>query len=127
MARIVDLSIYLENDVLSDPPLLAPKIEYRKHGDTLAEFMKLIPGTREDDYPDREAAAAEWVHATTHSGTHLDAPWHYHSTMDARFGDPKPSITIDQVPLDWCFKPGVKLDFRDRPDGYVCTPADVEA
>ena len=127
MARIVDLSIYLENDVLSDPPLLAPKIEYRKHRDTLAEFMKLIPGTKEDDYPDREAAAAEWVHATTHSGTHLDAPWHYHSTMDARFGDPKPSITIDQVPLDWCFKPGVKLDFRDRPDGYVCTPADVEA
>ena len=65
MARIVDLSIYLENDVLSDPPLLAPKIEYRKHRDTLSEFMKLIPGTKEDDYPDREAAAAEWVHATT--------------------------------------------------------------
>ena len=127
MSRIVDLSIYLENDVLSDPPLLAPKIEYRKHRETLSEFMKLIPGTREDDYPDREAAAAEWVHATTHSGTHLDAPWPYHSTMDARFGDPKPSITIDQVPLDWCFKPGVKLDFRDRPDGYVCTPGDVEA
>jgi kynurenine formamidase len=89
--------------------------------------MKLIPGTREEDYPDREAAAAEWVHATTHSGTHLDAPWHYHSTMDARFGPPKPSMTIDEVPLDWCFRPGVKLDFRDRPDGYVCTAADVEA
>ncbi|MCP6237392.1 cyclase family protein, partial [Klebsiella pneumoniae] len=24
-----------------------------------------------------------------------------------------------------CFQPGVKLDFRDRPDGYVCTPEDV--
>ena len=119
MPRFVDLSIYLENDVLSDPPPLAPKIEYRKHHDTLPEFMKLIPGTKEDDYPDREAAAAEWVHATTHSGTHLDAPWHFHSTMDAKFGGPKPSITIDQVPLDWCFRPGVKLDFRDRPDGYV--------
>jgi len=127
MSRIVDLSIYLENDVLSDPAPLAPRIEYRKHHETLSEFMKLIPGTTADDYPDCQAAAAEWVHATTHSGTHLDAPWHYHSTMDARFGDPKPSITIDQVPLDWCFKPGVKLDFRDRPDGYVCTPADVEA
>ena len=92
MARIVDLSIYLENDVLSDPPLLAPKIEYRKHRDTLAEFMKLIPGTKEDDYPDREAAAAEWVHATTHSGTHLDAPGYFNA-------DPK-AIGIDHVPLE---------------------------
>jgi hypothetical protein len=67
MPRIVDLSIYLENDVLSDPPMLAPKIEYRTHRETLPEFMKLIPGTKEDDYPDREAAAAEWVRATTHT------------------------------------------------------------
>ena len=31
------------------------------------------------------------------------------------------------MPLDWCFQPGVKLDFRDLPDGYVVTPADIEA
>ena len=86
MPRFVDLSIYLENDVLSDPPMLAPKIEYRKHQDTLSEFMTLLPGTKEDDYPDREAAAAERVQLTTHNGTHLDAPWHYHSTMDAKLG-----------------------------------------
>ena len=42
--RFVDLSIYLENDVLSDPPLLAPKITYQKHQDTLPEFMAMIPG-----------------------------------------------------------------------------------
>jgi hypothetical protein len=29
--RFVDLSIYLENDVLSDPPMLAPRIEYQNH------------------------------------------------------------------------------------------------
>ena len=23
------------------------------------------------------------------------------------------AITIDEVPLEWCFQPGVKLDFRD--------------
>jgi len=36
------------------------------------------------------------------------------------------AITIDEVPLDWCFQNGVKLDFRDKPDGYVVTAQDVE-
>ena len=36
-------------------------------------------------------------------------------------------MTIDEVPLDWCFQPGVKLDFRQFPDGYVATAKDVEA
>jgi kynurenine formamidase len=125
--RFVDLSIYLENEVLSDPPSLAPKIEYQKHGDTLAEFIAMIPGTRAEDYPDGEAAAAEWVRLTTHSGTHLDAPYHFHSTMDRKLkGEPQRSITIDEVPLEWCFQPGVKLDFRHFPDGYVATAHDVE-
>ena len=31
------------------------------------------------------------------------------------------------MPLDWCFQPAVKLDFRHLPDGYVATPGDVEA
>jgi kynurenine formamidase len=77
--------------------------------------MAMLPGTKADDYPDGEAAAAEWVTLTTHNGTHLDAPWHFHSTMDARLGEARPSITIDEVPLEWCFQPGVKLDFRHFP------------
>jgi kynurenine formamidase len=122
MARkFVDLSIYLENDVLSDPLPLAPRIEYQKHRDTVPEFLRMLPGVVADDFPDGEAAAAEWVRLTTHSGTHLDAPWHFHSTMNKG----ERAITIDEVPLEWCFQPGVKLDFRDRPDGYVCTAKDV--
>ena len=31
------------------------------------------------------------------------------------------SWTIDEVPLDWCLQPGVKLDFRHFADGYVAT------
>ena len=127
MPSLVDLSIYLENDVLSDPPALAPKIEYQKHAETMPEFLHMLPGTKATDFPDQEAAAAEWVRLTTHSGTHLDAPYHFHSTMDAKLGEAKPSMTIDQVPLDWCFRPGVKLDFRHFADGYVATAKDVEA
>ena len=37
------------------------------------------------------------------------------------------AIAIDEVPLEWCMNPGVKLDFRHFEDGYVATSADVEA
>jgi kynurenine formamidase len=37
------------------------------------------------------------------------------------------AITIDEVPLEWCFQRGVKLDFRHFLDGYVVTATDVEA
>jgi len=120
--RLVDLSIYLENHVLSDPPMLAPKITYQTHHETMREFNALLPGTTPEDFPDGEAAAAEWVTLTTHNGTHLDAPYHFHSTMNKG----ERSITIDEVPLDWCFQPGVKLDFRHFADGYVATAHDVE-
>ena len=113
--RLVDLSIYLENDMLSDPPPLAPRIEYQKHHDTIGEFLKMLPGVKAEDFPEGQAAAAEWVHLSTHNGTHLDAPWHFHSTMNKG----ERSITIDEVPLEWCFQPAVKLDFRHLPDGCV--------
>jgi kynurenine formamidase len=95
---------------------------YQKHKETVPEVSSMLPGVKAEDFPDGEAAAAEWVQLSTHSGTHLDAPWHFHSTMNHG----ERSITIDEVPLDWCFQPGIKLDFRDRPDGYVCTALDVE-
>jgi kynurenine formamidase len=53
----------------------------------------------------------------------MDAPWHYASTMDGG----KPALTIDEVPLEWCFQPGVKLDFRDRPHGHLVSAAELEA
>ena len=122
--RFVDLSITLENEVVTDPPFMRPKITYQTHGETVAELNHFFPGVTAEDTPDGAGfAAAEWVTLTTHNGTHLDAPYHFHPTMD---GGAR-AITIDEVPLDWCFRPGVKLDFRVFPDGYVVTAADVEA
>jgi len=37
----------------------------------------------------------------------------------------KRAITIDEVPLEWCFQSGVKLDFTELDDGYVVTKNDV--
>ena len=119
----VDLSIFLENDVLSDPPAFAPKIEYFTHENTFAQIEPFFPGLQKGDLPDGEGWAVELVQLSTHNGTHLDAPYHFASTMDGG----KRALRIDEVPLEWCFQPGVKLDFRHFADGYVVTAADVEA
>lgn len=127
MARkFVDLSIFLENDVVSDPPAFKPKIEYFSHENTYEQIEPFFPGLKKTDLPDGEGWAMERVQLSTHNGTHLDAPYHFHSTMDQSLGEKKPSIAIDQVPLEWCFQPGVKLDFRHFEDGYVVTAQDVQ-
>jgi kynurenine formamidase len=120
--KIIDLSIFIENDVVSDPELYRPKITYIDHKASVPELAGFFPGLRPEDLPDGEAWAIEKVELITHNGTHLDAPYHFASTMDE--GDR--AITIDEVPLDWCFQPGVKLDFRHFADGYVVTADDVD-
>ncbi len=127
--RYVDISMTLENDIVSDPPFLKPTITYEVHADTRHELENFFPGADLDGMRGGEPfCASEWVKLTTHSGTHVDAPWHYHPQQDAALpGGARASQTIDQMPLEWFFNPGVKLDFRDKPNGYVVTAADIEA
>ena len=48
----------------------------------------------------------------THNSTHVDAPWHYNSTIAG-----EPAQTIDELPLDWFFSDGVVLDMTAKADG----------
>ncbi len=121
--KLIDLARPLENTVYADPPGLGPKIDYMNHQQTAQQLLGFFPGVTADELPGREGWAVESVTLSTHNGTHLDAPYHYHSTMD---GGAR-AITIDEVPLEWCWGRGVKLDFRAFEDGYVATPADIEA
>src|SRR5271163_3877133 len=125
--RLIDISSPLKAGIASDPPRSLPQIQYLDHHQTapaMAEYM----GVSLDQLPDGEYAAVERVTISTHNGTHLDAPYHYFSTMNhALKPGGEPSMRIDEVPLEWCFQPAVKLDFRHFDDGYVATPADVQA
>ncbi len=85
-------------------------------------MLQFFDGLKAEDLPDGQGWAVEQVQLSTHNGTHLDAPWHFHPTMNRG----ERSWTIDEVPLEWCLQPGVKLDFRHFPDGYVATAKDVE-
>ena len=126
--QLIDISIPLENGVKSDPPHALPHIDYIDHKASVARMAKSFPGLTPDNLPDGEYAAVERVQISTHNGTHLDAPYHFHSSMNhALKPGGEPSATIDEIPLEWCYQPGVKLDFRHFDDGYVVTAADVEA
>jgi kynurenine formamidase len=121
--RIIDISVALQSDIASDPPGNEPRIAYIDHKQSAPEVCRFFPGLSPADLPDGEGWAVERLEISTHNGTHLDAPRHFASTMDGG----RRAITIDEVPLEWCFQPGVKLDFRHFPNGHVVTAADVEA
>ena len=121
--RFIDLSAPIEMGVAADPPFMAPDIVYHTHRETAAQVCGFFPGLSPSDLPDGEGWAMEEVRLSTHNGTHVDAPWHYASTMDGG----QRAITIDEIPLDWCFRPGVKLDFRDFADGHVVSAGEIEA
>ncbi|MFO7857279.1 MAG: cyclase family protein [Paracoccaceae bacterium] len=126
--RFLDLSVALEADIASDPEIMAPEIDYQGHAETAGQIASFFPGLEPGQLPDGEGWAVERLRIATHNGTHLDAPYHHHSTMNRRItpGGER-AWTIDEVPLDWCFRPGVKLDFRECPDGHVVGALELEA
>jgi kynurenine formamidase len=80
--RLIDISIPLENEVPADPPLQKVSITYLAHDETAAQIGGLFPRLKPEQLPEGQGWAAERVAISTHNGTHVDAPWHYHPTMD---------------------------------------------
>ncbi len=120
--RFVDLSISIEPKLPSDPPMMIPKIDYIDHSQGAEQMAEFFPGLSKDQLPEGLGWAVEFVTLTTHSGTHLDAPYHYHPTMDQG----KQALTIDEIPLEWCLGDGVLLDFRHKGDGERITVQDLK-
>jgi kynurenine formamidase len=121
--KIIDISRPIQHHTVNDPPVQVTEIQHISHQEGTDEMLAFFPGATKDDLPDGVGWAIDKVFLGTHSGTHLDAPYHYHPTMDGG----KPAYTIDQVPLDWCIGPGVKLDFSSFPAGYLIHSWDIDA
>lgn len=115
---VYDLSQRLTNDTSEFEPM-PHVIEYFDHEDT-APLVEAKFGLPRKLWLDGQVWAHERVTLTTHSGTHIDAPYHYHPTSSGR-----PARTIDEVPFQWLMGDGVVLDMRacDRVAGV--TESDV--
>lgn len=73
------------------------------------------------DLPDEEFLSLETVHCPVHIGTHMDYSFHYGSRSEGR-----PSKTINELPLEWCFGDGVVLDFTYKKPGEVISRKEVQ-
>jgi kynurenine formamidase len=117
---IIDLSATIENANIS--PVDRTEIAYHGHAEG-AEMIQNIFGVSPDLIRNREGwAVEEFTYFHTHGTTHVDAPWHYNSEIGG-----KPAPTIDELPLDWFFADGVKLDMRHKGDGEAVTTEDIES
>lgn len=85
--------------------------------------MQAIFGCEPEDfsYSHGHGWAIEILTTSSHTATHIDAPYHYGATSEG-----KPARRIDEVPLEWCFGPGVVLDMRSKKHGETITIADLE-
>jgi kynurenine formamidase len=120
--RLIDLSLPLEHRAASEP--WPPQIRYARHdGEGLRQMQHLF-GVRPQDlvWSNGLGWAVEEIQALTHTGTHVDAPYHYGPISEGQ-----PARTIDRVPLEWCFAPGIVLDVRHKAAGDTITVADLEA
>jgi kynurenine formamidase len=120
--RLIDLSVPISASPQNTPEPLRTEIEFTDHA-AGAIGIKAMFGVGPELLRDGEGWAVEtFTRLGTHNSTHVDAPYHYNSTIAGR-----PAQTIDQLPLDWFFRPGVALDFHEREDGETIEAPDLEA
>ncbi|MBI3315075.1 MAG: cyclase family protein [Candidatus Omnitrophica bacterium] len=116
--RIIDLSLPIDDTLVETHNA---KIDRITHAQGVEHFnwvvMSKQPGGQErfdkgervatkDEIPGGEMPSLEVVHSSVHMGSHVDAPFHYGSMCEG-----KPAKQIMDVPLEWCYGPGVVLDF----------------
>jgi kynurenine formamidase len=120
--RFVDLSAPIRQSPPETPMPFRTDIEFSGHEEGAAQIEAML-GVPARLLRDGEGWAVEtFTRFGTHNSTHVDAPWHYNSRIAGARAQ-----TIDELPLDWFFGPGVVLDMTAKADMESIVVADVEA
>ncbi|MCZ6721886.1 MAG: cyclase family protein [Proteobacteria bacterium] len=124
--EIIDLGVFLDQAAYKPWGYSARHVTHAQGAKAMSSFLNLDEfrmsekDVEKGDFP--EALGLAWTHVnmTDHTGNHIDAPFHFGPMVEGR-----PAKTIDEVPLSWCFGPGVRLDFREF-QGRDVGPGDIE-
>ena len=118
--RIIDLSKTIQYNS-GDPFFMKVKINHKAHAK--AKWLIRLFGLPFRLFPKNFIGWADdsIKKMGVHSTTHMDAPWHYAPTSSG-----KAAKTIDQVPLDWCYGPGVVIDMKHKADFDPITVEDIQ-
>jgi kynurenine formamidase len=119
--RVIDLSATISSSPENTPEFLRIEVDYHSHADGAAQAESLLK-VPANLFRNTEGWATETISRLgTHDSTHVDAPWHYNSAIDG-----EKAKTVDELPLEWFFSDGVKLDMTKKRDGDPVTVEDIE-
>lgn len=130
--RIIDLSLPIDETAFEVHKVDIERITHKAGiekfnrvimGKTLSGKIRYALGQRivkKEELPDEEFLSLEIVHAPVHVGTHLDYSFHYGSQSENRA-----SKTADEIPLEYCYQSGVKLDLRHKKPNEVIKEQDI--
>jgi kynurenine formamidase len=137
--KLIDLSVPLDNSPVEPEPArikyldhkqganllgLASLISSKSIFSTLKNLVLYFLGISKitaRNFPDGIGLAWEEIKADTHTGTHLDAPYHFGPVSEGKL-----SKTIDKIPLEWCYGDGVVLDFRNKLPGEFINMVEID-
>lgn len=131
MRRLVDLSVLVENSPSEPMEIRVERLDHfegakkfsgevaaRNSGKNPADPRRLQP----EDFPDSAFITLDTVTLPTHMGTHIDAPIHY-----GPYSEGSPARSVHELPLEWFYGSGVRLDLRHKTAGDFITIEDIKA
>lgn len=116
--KLIDLSVYLEENPFAEPfPMSITPHKHQESAFNMAQKLGLDPSA----FNDSMSLTHEDFSGQFHCGTHVDAPYHFGPIVEG-----KPAKGIDEVPIDWFYHDGVRLDMRHVPRNGLITVDDIK-
>lgn len=120
--RFIDLSTTIAPSPQGTPDFIRTELAYHDHAHGAAQIQAILKVPASLLRNGEGWATETFTRFGTHDSTHVDAPWHYNSTIQGASAQ-----TIDELPLEWFFSDGVVLDMRHKADGEALTAAEAQA